>query len=291
MLPTPDRTAPNTDSLGPVGPSGADYADKVAAEIQALWNGTINALTSVSGSANAITAACIVPLATSYQHGQYFWLVPVADNTGAVTINIDGRGVVNLRDYAGAALVAGDLVTGRGIAIIAYASGSPLTVSEMRLTGPTPRALLASASAASAVWEQVGDSGALGTVAQVEVTWTAGRYSKVIVIADDVGRGGSGNTSLEISLRNSTTAIVTNQGNIASTTNTETMTYIAEYTVSLGSHHRCLGIMYGNMQNDADVGDLQVGSNATSPDRVRVNSSAQNIVGGRVVVYGLLTDP
>src|SRR5690606_21184265 len=109
-LPNPDRTIPNTDTVGPPGPSGGEFANKVAAEVQRIWDLVPNMLVNIGGSADAITAECDPPLISSYIHGQRFWLIPAANNTGPVTIDIDQRGQVDVVSYDGQQLQAGDLV-------------------------------------------------------------------------------------------------------------------------------------------------------------------------------------
>ena len=63
------------------------------------------------GSANAI-ACTSTPAISAYAADQTFWLIPTADNTGAVTIVIDGNASRAVVDKAGSALTGGELVSG-----------------------------------------------------------------------------------------------------------------------------------------------------------------------------------
>lgn len=64
-----------------------------------------------SGTANEI-ACTSTPAISAYAADQTFWLIPTADNTGAVTIVIDGQASRAVVDKAGSALTGGELVSG-----------------------------------------------------------------------------------------------------------------------------------------------------------------------------------
>lgn len=99
---------------------GNDFATAIDTEIEALWKCAPTWLTSVSG-ANSITAssdAALVGPIVSYARPMAFWLVPVADNTTGVQINIDGVGLVDIRDKDGNALQGGALKNGRPTLIV-----------------------------------------------------------------------------------------------------------------------------------------------------------------------------
>lgn len=64
---------------------------------------------TVGGTADAITLD-LTPNPPVYSTGMHIYFIPAADNTGAVTVNLDGIGVVDL-EYQGAASVAGQLVS------------------------------------------------------------------------------------------------------------------------------------------------------------------------------------
>jgi hypothetical protein len=94
---------------------GVQYTNAVNAEIEALWKSTHGWLVNIGSSPNAITAqtdtALVAPIA-AYARPMSFYLVPAATNSAAVQINIDGVGVVDLRDAAGNPLQGGELVAG-----------------------------------------------------------------------------------------------------------------------------------------------------------------------------------
>jgi hypothetical protein len=95
---------------------GTNYTTAVDTEIEALWTCVPTFLTSIGGSANAITATSDTALVTgiaAYSRPMAFWLIPTASNTAAVTINIDTAGIVNVVDKDGNGLVAGALVANR----------------------------------------------------------------------------------------------------------------------------------------------------------------------------------
>lgn len=77
----------------------------------ALENAAVTVAHTGGGSANAI-ATTTTPAITAYAADQTFWLVPTADNTGAVTIVRDGLATRAVVDKAGDALTGGELVTG-----------------------------------------------------------------------------------------------------------------------------------------------------------------------------------
>lgn len=76
-----------------------------------------NNLITVAGTNTLIGTS--VPPYTSYVAGMTLSFIPVATNTGAVTIDVDGLGAKNLYVGSSTAMVGGELVTGR-IAQIEY---------------------------------------------------------------------------------------------------------------------------------------------------------------------------
>jgi hypothetical protein len=281
-LPNPDRTIPNTDTVGPPGPSGGDFANKVAAEVQRIWDLVPNMLVNIGGSADAITAECDPPLVSSYIHGQRFWLIPSANNTGSVTINIDSRGQVDVVSYDGQQLQAGDLVAGEGTELVYDGVNN-----QMRLVHPTARELLARASGGASWWEQIGDSGLISApVASVEFTFTPGRYSFIKLMFQDVAAS-SFTSSLHATLRHSGGDIVNLQLSLASTS-TAPQTGWAVFAVG-GPNAQPVHFGEARGAQGANVRDpvTSAGRSATPPDRVRVSYSSVNLASGRVLAYGL----
>ena len=84
--------------------------------VEASWLNDVNTSTysvldTVVGT-NAITANGPSTVSGSYPNGAAFRFLPAANNTGAVTINVNGIGVVSVTKYGTTPLVAGDLVVG-----------------------------------------------------------------------------------------------------------------------------------------------------------------------------------
>lgn len=68
----------------------------------------LKGLVTAGGSPNAITFTHSTPIST-YTLGQRVTFIAAADNTAAATINVDAKGVKNLKRADGTALVAGDI--------------------------------------------------------------------------------------------------------------------------------------------------------------------------------------
>jgi len=118
-----------TPTSGPL--SGANFATDVAEEIAALWDGVTSWIFNASG-ANTITGTVTPPL-TAYAKGQRFMLQAVSDNTGPVTININGVGALSLLEADGSAVASGRVLSGSLYEIISTGSdlrlvGQPVTV-------------------------------------------------------------------------------------------------------------------------------------------------------------------
>ncbi len=90
--------------------TGPATLEAINDEVRGLWRYAIVPLSSVGGTANAITAVCDVPLDVA-QKGNGFLLTPVAANTGAATLNV-GKGPKALVNRDGSALAAGRLAAG-----------------------------------------------------------------------------------------------------------------------------------------------------------------------------------
>jgi hypothetical protein len=104
---TPDQTS------DPGMTAGADWFPEARDQTLDLWKRSCVELENVAGTGNAITADAGIPFDTlTYAKGNMWSLVPAHDNTGAVTINIDGKGTRAIKRADGSALQAGDLVTG-----------------------------------------------------------------------------------------------------------------------------------------------------------------------------------
>lgn len=90
----------------------------VASWLDDVNTNTYTILGSIAGT-NAITGTGPSTVTVAYPRGVAFRFLPVANNTGAVTINISGLGVRNVTKQGANPLAAGDLVAGSW-AYIAY---------------------------------------------------------------------------------------------------------------------------------------------------------------------------
>lgn len=100
-------TAPSTNG-------GTLFLDQYFEFVGGLVKTATLRLASVGGTADAITASAEpfeVP-STGLVTGMKFTLEPTADNTGAATLNIDGRGAESVVNGDGTGLSAGDLASG-----------------------------------------------------------------------------------------------------------------------------------------------------------------------------------
>lgn len=96
---------------------GKSTARDQYARIAEVQDGEYQYLTTISGTANAITAAAPLSMA-AYKAGQVFYLTISAANTGAATLNLNGLGAKAITRPGGGALQAGDLALGSVIPII-----------------------------------------------------------------------------------------------------------------------------------------------------------------------------
>lgn len=88
---------------------GETWQRNVNSEVIALWQVATTRLVSVSGT-NDITATsdtALVAAIAAYAQPMSFWVIFPNANTGGMTLNIDGVGVVYLKDKAAATLVGG----------------------------------------------------------------------------------------------------------------------------------------------------------------------------------------
>lgn len=105
-----NRQLPTSSSTGPI--SGPVYMNAVAEEVTALWNAAPLQLSSVGGTADAITASVTPALTGSLVDGMAFFITPTSTNTGAVTLNVGGTGAISVVSASGSALTAGAMTSG-----------------------------------------------------------------------------------------------------------------------------------------------------------------------------------
>ena len=88
---------------------GAATGQTNYARADQVQKGTFNYLTSVGGTADAITATAAISM-SSYTTGQLFWLLPGSSNTAVdPTLNVNAIGAGTITKFGGGALVAGDI--------------------------------------------------------------------------------------------------------------------------------------------------------------------------------------
>lgn len=87
---------------------------------------------TVSGTANAIVLTSEFP-PTAYVIGHKFVFFATAANTGAVTVNVNGLGVVAVNKRGGNALESGDIVTGE--LVVLYYNGTVFQLSTLSNQG------------------------------------------------------------------------------------------------------------------------------------------------------------
>lgn len=88
-----------------------------AAQYQQVQSGATNYLTAVSG-ADTITANLSSPTLTAYAAGNTFRFTAVGNNTGAVTLNINGLGAKDVTKNGATALIAGDITSSATIEVV-----------------------------------------------------------------------------------------------------------------------------------------------------------------------------
>lgn len=115
-----DRLVPTSLSSPPV--TGPDFMDATQEELTGLWNAVALPLSSIGGTANAVTAAVTPALTGGILAGMAFWLEAGATNTAAMTLAIGGSAARALNTDAGSALGAGQIVAGRTYLILAGAA-------------------------------------------------------------------------------------------------------------------------------------------------------------------------
>lgn len=96
-------------SFGPLTPpplSGVDFLTEYHSGMRGLFDAASFPLTGVGGTANDLTASLAWDLDAGLTDGMKFSLTWAADNTGPMTISINGAGPVDILDASGGALSA-----------------------------------------------------------------------------------------------------------------------------------------------------------------------------------------
>lgn len=160
-----------SDTSSPM-PTGLEFLDQYGDRGTQLFNAAIWPLSSVSGTANAVTASCDPPLLAGLVEHMKFLITWAADNTGGMTLAIDGGTPVPVLTASGSAMQAGDALTGVRV-ILEYVGGA------FRVIG--------GASSGSAAGPYV-------TTITASGTWVkpTGYADDVLVILEAWGGGGGG---------------------------------------------------------------------------------------------------
>ena len=112
-----NRQIPTSASTPPQ--SGDTVLDAIQEELTSLFNAGIFPLSSVAGTANAVTANVTPSLTGALQNGMGFIFRPASTNTGAMTMAIDGLAAVDVVDRHGAAMTAG-LIIANSVYLLQY---------------------------------------------------------------------------------------------------------------------------------------------------------------------------
>lgn len=273
--------------------TGSAYANDVDEEIVRLYQMAVNNLTGIGGTGNAITGACDPALTAAPVDKQQFLLVPVAANTGAVTVNPGQGGVKSLVDSAGSALASGDLAIGEPVRFYRDA-----TADNFRMIGMTR------AQISRLITSIVGSSIPLVRLADyrvdpgspvvgesfVELLFTAGAYNKIAFKIEGLSPNAANSQVLAVTLRNSGGAVVTLQSPSGTFSNAGHIgTFQGEFLLdnisATGQYHGWLegasnGLVRARTTAQGTVAD------SSKPDRIRFALASTNIDAGRFTVDG-----
>lgn len=286
---TANRAAPTYANSPGNTMDGTTYADRIAEELTALYLGRVNQVTSVGGSANAITGVCTPPLTAAPAHGETFRLTPGANNTSTVTVNLDGTGAIALVDEDGAALAADAIIADRPVTFW-YDSG----LAKFRVVGTDPQGTYdaaVAAAAAAAMFELIDDIDITSAATNFETApFTVGRYAKLVYVAVGISVSNN-NVSLTIDLRSSSGVVLTTGalgGGVITAASTNN--FSVEYLID-DEANRHSGMYWGFTTNSTIISPTAIQNNAASPDRVRITVSANNIDAGRIFLFGMRKEP
>lgn len=121
-------------STTPGAITGDAYMDQTGGHIDTLYDGSCLLLTTIGGTANAVTAVVDPVLLSGLVAGMSFWFEPTADNTGAMTMVIGVEAAVALNRADGAPSEADDLLNGSSYQLF-------YTGTELRVVSASPSAI------------------------------------------------------------------------------------------------------------------------------------------------------
>lgn len=133
-----------TPATNPGGIAGSTYAEQLAADLIALWKRVPRRLTVAgTNSLTATTPSGDLPIA-ALSEGMRLVFTPVANNTGAMTITVDGLPAIDLVNSRGTALVSGQVRSGEPCeAVIDAAGKARVVVGIFASSAPAKTAIIA----------------------------------------------------------------------------------------------------------------------------------------------------
>jgi hypothetical protein len=280
-----DRIFPS-QATNPGGMTGTAYAAAVKEEGDALWNRVVNHLGSVVGT-NSITAGASPALAAAYAHGQVFRFIAVGNNTTAVTINIDSRGVKDLKKRNGDPLAADDLVSGQSYEFF-YDSTADDFYLTAELIGDVAVAAVASLNLTES-WTLIDDTLVSGLTTH-SVAITPGLYSQIQMVGIGVGQSSGTLRAINVALRNATTVV----GSIWTSTATISGTQIIQFDITFQYEVITAGrrmMRHGKSLINTTAEDIAVAGSAMAsvPDNIACYFTTNpSFDEGRILTYGRL---
>lgn len=177
------------------GLTANEWINRTDASRNAVFGYVLGRMTISGGDANAVECSLLHPQGFSaLQDGALMWVTPEEDNTGPMTVDIEGIGAVPLRDRSGVEFSGGELVAGRS-ELIGYKAGD---TPELRVLTPSFEAgdsLQSWVFTSSGVWNRPSQ----GTFCKV-MLWGAGGPGGNSGSDSNCGSGGSGGSYKELFL-------------------------------------------------------------------------------------------
>lgn len=254
-----------------------------------LSSGTVPAARGGAGTVNGVMKANGSGVVSAATAGTDYLAPPsgtalLKANSGGALANATAK-----TDYWDTTDFTGDSGSGgvKGL-VPAPASGDAAAAKYLKADGTW------AAPAGASQWELIGTTTVTTGVVNVEQTFTADTYSEILVVFSDLSSSSAGGITFSATLRTSSTAVVTltSGANVMNTSSTTVTTGSATFSLGRGATtKRSVGSMLiHNIVTPAMETITATGTNATSPDRVRLAFSTGNIDGnstGYVYVYGL----
>lgn len=296
---------PITRTISTASPNdqGSIWFPQAITEVEGLWQRSMAWLNNVAGTANAITATCEGATINSYLQGQKFSFIAAATNTGPVTINIDSKGARAIRNSAGGALIAGDLVADRMYQI-------EDTGAHFRIMGAGERSLATLTEIAAGVGggildvtkgKALLDAFAPSPAADFITSWTystnvasvvfsnLGAYRNIYVLIVSLSSGNA-SSGLQIELSpNGTTwrSAAALCGVMAANDNFSADISIMDFGVAARRSRVVMRAAYTTDDTDVPVAAIPLNpTNVEAHSAIRLSWVSQNIDAGTILIYG-----